>query len=73
MSVARREAPAARFSEAFLLLTDEREALVELLEAHDRSKDGRILDRAKETREFVMSTGPMPRRCMHSRGAASAL
>ena len=47
MSVACREAPAARFSEAFLLLTDDREALVELLEAHARSKEGRILDRAK--------------------------
>ena len=32
------------------MLTDEREALVELLEAHDRSKDGHILDRAKEIR-----------------------
>ena len=47
MSVACRETPAARFSEAFLLLTDDREALVELLEAHARSKEGRILDRAK--------------------------
>ena len=53
------------------MLTDGREALVELLEAHDRSKDGRILDRAKETRSFVMSTGPRPRRRTHSRGAAS--
>ena len=29
------------------MLTDEREALVELLEAYERSTDGRILDRAK--------------------------
>ena len=50
MAVACREAPAARLSEAFLLLTDEREALAELPEVHDRSKDGHILDRAKETR-----------------------
>ena len=47
-----------RFSEALLVLTDEREALVELLEARARSEDGRILDRAKETRSFVLSTGP---------------
>ena len=29
------------------MLTDEREALVELLEARARSEDGRILDRAR--------------------------
>ena len=40
------------------MLTDEREALVELLEARARSEDGRILDHAKETRSFVVSTGP---------------
>ena len=49
------------------MLTDEREALVELLEARARSEDGRILDRAKETRSFVVSTGPRPRRRTHSR------
>ena len=38
MSVARHEAPAARFSEAFLLLTNDREGLVELLEVHDQTK-----------------------------------
>ena len=58
MSVACREAPAARFSEAFLLLTDDREALVELLEAYERSKDGRILDRAG--RLAVLSCRPGP-------------
>ena len=30
----------SRVSEAFLLLTDDREALVERLKAHDRSEDG---------------------------------
>ena len=32
----------SRVSEAFLLLTDDREALVELLEAHDGSEDGAL-------------------------------
>ena len=53
------------------MLADEREALVELLEARDRSKEGHILDPAKETHSLVMSTGLSPRRCTHSRGAAS--
>ena len=52
------------------MLTDEREALVELLEARARSEDGRILDSAKETRSFVMSTGPRPRRDIAGHGGA---